>query len=328
MSTVVTPLQLGSSVISNKIGMNAMTRNRSTNTVPNELMKKILRPTRGEIVPSADTEAEEVKRRAREADLVCQKVALAEASAAVGQGGDVVLIVLGVELVAMAGGRESHATYYFIAVGCYVSLGNHDKAQELLDAVLNLRSRKMGGKDLPTKVLNRKKGWNTHQRIEDAVAEAHIKELAALTLHVALAVQTPFLPAVDEKQVVIAEASVDLDTPDERVPRLLLGIMHRTLRFTWIAGVALFELAVTDLKEADATDKGKNKVDKGQDKAEKKEAGLDKKEWVHVLVGEDANSDGVLGIAGKSDNDLPSRIDSRIALLWDEIATKHGMAGI
>jgi hypothetical protein len=44
--------------------------------------------------------------------------------------------------------------------------------------------------------------WNTHQRIEDAVAEAHIKELAALTPPVAIAVPSPFLPAIDEKHTV------------------------------------------------------------------------------------------------------------------------------
>ncbi|KAJ7478232.1 hypothetical protein FB451DRAFT_1032685, partial [Mycena latifolia] len=47
----------------------------------------------------------------------------------------------------------SHATYYFIAAGCYVSLGNRAKAQELLDALPELLSRtNMGGKDVPTEV--------------------------------------------------------------------------------------------------------------------------------------------------------------------------------
>ncbi|KAJ7637765.1 outer membrane protein Iml2/Tetratricopeptide repeat protein 39 [Mycena rosella] len=258
----------------------------------------------------------------------------------------------------------SHATYYFIAAGCYVSLGNRTKAQELLDALPDLLSRKkMGGKDLPTEVLIRKKlefykekqkrrggdparfvecisispadelaiFWNTHQRVDADVAEAHIVELAALTPHVAIAVPSPFLPAVDEKHVVTTQPTQDLDTPDERALRaLLLGIMHRTLRLyapsralleaahgtqgikvsTWITGVALFELAVTDLKEAQAA-----------------LADADRAGWERVLAGADAKLDGALGMAAKSDIDLSSRLDSRIALLRDEIAAKRAMVG-
>ncbi|KAJ7090996.1 hypothetical protein C8R44DRAFT_835902 [Mycena epipterygia] len=40
MSTLFTPLQLGSFTIPNRIGMSPMTRDRSTDTVPNKLMKK------------------------------------------------------------------------------------------------------------------------------------------------------------------------------------------------------------------------------------------------------------------------------------------------
>ncbi|KAJ6566692.1 hypothetical protein B0H19DRAFT_1138397 [Mycena capillaripes] len=264
----------------------------------------------------------------------------------------------------------SHATYYFIAAGCYVSLGNRDKAQELLDALPELlQRRKVGGKDLPTEVLIRKKlefykekqkrrggdparfvecisispadelgiFWNTHQRIDDAVAEAHIAELAALTPPVAIAVPSPFLPAIDEKHNVQPDPLPDLDTPDERALRaLLLGIMHRTLRLyaparalleaargaqgiktsTWIPGVALFELAVTDLKEAQSAEKDND----GKE--------LDKAGWGRVLAGAEAKLDGAQGIAGKSDIDLSSRLDSRIALLRDEIAAKRGMVGI
>ncbi|KAJ7032573.1 hypothetical protein C8F04DRAFT_958936 [Mycena alexandri] len=263
----------------------------------------------------------------------------------------------------------SHATYYFIAAGCYVSMGNRDKAQELFDAIPELLTRKkVGGKDLPTEVLIRKKlefykekqkrrggdparfvecisispadvnsVWNTHQRIDDAVAEAHIAELAAFTPPVALAVPSPFLPVVDEKHT----PSQDLDTPDERALRaLLLGIMHRTLRLygparalleaargmqgvkisTWIAGVALFELAVTDLKEADGGASAHKEKGKGPE--------MDKAAWARVLSGADAKLDGALGMAGKSDIDLSSRLDSRIALLRDEIAAKRAMVGL
>ncbi|KAJ7738123.1 hypothetical protein B0H16DRAFT_1325584 [Mycena metata] len=262
----------------------------------------------------------------------------------------------------------SHATYYFIAAGCYVSLGNRDKAQELFDAIPELLTRKkVGGKDLPTEVLIRKKlefykekqkrrggdparfvdcisispadgafFWNTHQRIDDAVAEAHIAELAALTPPVALAVPSPYLPVPHPDQ-----PSQDLDTPDERALRaLLLGIMHRTLRLyaparalleaargmqgvkvsTWIAGVALFELAVTDLKEADGGASAHKEKGKGPE--------MDKAAWARVLSGADSKLDGALGMAGKSDIDLSSRLDSRIALLRDEIAAKRAMVGL
>ncbi|KAJ6492116.1 hypothetical protein C8R45DRAFT_1096157 [Mycena sanguinolenta] len=101
------------------------------------------------------------------------------------------------------------ATYCFIATGCYISLGNRDKAQELLDAVPDLlQRRKVGGKDLPSEVLIRKElefykekqqrhGGDparfiecisistAHElgicRISDDVAKAHIAELAAMT---------------------------------------------------------------------------------------------------------------------------------------------------
>ncbi|KAJ6450123.1 NADH:flavin oxidoreductase/NADH oxidase [Mycena vitilis] len=40
MSTLFTPLKLGSTTIPNRIGMSALTRNPSTDTVPNEIMLK------------------------------------------------------------------------------------------------------------------------------------------------------------------------------------------------------------------------------------------------------------------------------------------------
>ncbi|KAF7358800.1 Mitochondrial outer membrane protein IML2 [Mycena sanguinolenta] len=157
---------------------------------------------------------------------------------------------------------RSHATYYFIAAGCYITLGNRDKAQELLDAVPELlQRRKAGGKNVPTEVLIRKKlefykekqkrrggdparfveaitispadelgiFWNTYQRINDDVARAHITELAAMTPPVAVAIPSP-LPSVADDNA-HPDNSPELDTPDEIALRaLLLGIMYRTLR--------------------------------------------------------------------------------------------------
>lgn len=53
---------------------------------------------------------------------------------------------------------RSHATYYFIAAGCYASLKNYEKAQKLFDNVPELlEKKKIGGKDLPTEVWIKKK---------------------------------------------------------------------------------------------------------------------------------------------------------------------------
>ncbi|KAJ7339870.1 hypothetical protein DFH08DRAFT_1013377 [Mycena albidolilacea] len=129
--------------------------------------------------------------------------------------------------------------------------------------------------------------WNTHQRINDAVAEAHITELAALTPPVAIPVPSPLLPIIDKKHNMQVRfrrlrpscyVPTNLPrTPTHRTNELralravLLGIMHCMLRLypraralleaarsaqdvkisTWMAGMALLELAVTDLKEAD-----------------------------------------------------------------------------
>ena len=54
--------------------------------------------------------------------------------------------------------NRSHATYYFIAAGCHISLKNYKKAQELLDQIPDLlEKKKIGGKDLPTEVFIKKK---------------------------------------------------------------------------------------------------------------------------------------------------------------------------
>lgn len=54
--------------------------------------------------------------------------------------------------------HRSHATYYFIAGGCHISLKNYEKAQKLFDAVPGLlEKKKIGGKDLPTEVWIKKK---------------------------------------------------------------------------------------------------------------------------------------------------------------------------
>ncbi|KAJ7098916.1 hypothetical protein C8R44DRAFT_988717 [Mycena epipterygia] len=216
------------------------------------------------------------------------KPALTEASAAVDQGGDIVLIVLGVELVILVGvvGIEQDRTdrwpwreeasdlshhFGIVAETCrshalaplvptsnlrmrdafvlLTDLNSWSHATYFIAAGATCRSATMSRRrsarrgpgarpaleeeDEREESVDRELAmfWNTHRCVEGTVAEAHIKELAVLTPHVVLAVPSPFLLAVNEKYVVTAEASADLDTPDERALRLLLlGIMHHTLR--------------------------------------------------------------------------------------------------
>ncbi|KAJ3717060.1 hypothetical protein C8R42DRAFT_187904 [Lentinula raphanica] len=166
----------------------------------------------------------------------------------------------------------SHGTYYFIAAGCHLSLALSDgvspeekekylnKAQELLDTIPNLvDKRKMGGKDLPTEVLIKKKlifykekqkrrggdetkfaqcirispaeelgiFWNTHSRISPSIAEAHIKEWSALSPPVGI--DSPYMSHSNTKSEQ-SSTLPDLDTPDELALRfLLLGITHRSI---------------------------------------------------------------------------------------------------
>ncbi|KAH9852714.1 outer membrane protein Iml2/Tetratricopeptide repeat protein 39 [Lenzites betulinus] len=253
----------------------------------------------------------------------------------------------------------SHATYYFIAAGCYISLKNYEKAQELMDRIPDLiDKKKIGGKDLPTEVFIKKKlafyrekqvaltgsednfmhtvkispaeelaiFWNTHSRITKDTAIAHLKDWATCL--------TP-LPTIETallKEHVPAPATPPptspADTADELAIRaLLLGITHRTAGdfagahafladaqarqasiqvSTWVGGVAWFEHAVLDLKEMDARGAGSEA------------------EWAPVLQGALAKLDKALELATQQ-VDLSSRLDSRIAMLKDEIALKKEM---
>jgi hypothetical protein len=76
---------------------------------------------------------------------------------------------------------------------------------------------------------------------------------------------------------------------------------------TWVGGVALFELAVLDLVDADA-------------------AGADTAGWALALRSAGERLDKALALAGK-DTDLSSRLDIRVAMLRDEIEGKREMLG-
>jgi len=286
----------------------------------------------------------------------------------------------------------SHGTYYFIAAGCHVSLGNLDKARELLEQIpALLDKKKIGGKDLPTEVFIKKKlafykekatrltgseddyiqvmkispaeelaiFWNTHARITRDVALAHITDLGALTP--APAIQSPLIPSDAANSPSTATPMLspstptpptstppDLDTPDELAIRaLILGITHRTAGSygparefltdaharhaqvkvsTWVGGVALFELAVLALKEAQARTEGVPGVDAAHADMRKEELG--EAERREVWVGATREAEGLLEKAlalATQQVDLSSRLDSRIAMLKDEIAMKREM---
>ncbi|KAG5641413.1 hypothetical protein DXG03_005269 [Asterophora parasitica] len=150
----------------------------------------------------------------------------------------------------------SHGTYYFLAAGCYISLGNTPKAQALLDAVPDLiDKKKITGKDLPTEVFIKKKlafyqekqrrrggdpalwaetikisvaeelgiFWNTHARISHPLAIAHIREWSALT---------PVLPpseALPPPAPLSPLPSLNAAAAGGRPPRPAYGFSHALL---------------------------------------------------------------------------------------------------
>lgn len=176
--------------------------------------------------------------------------------------------------------------------------------------------------------------WNTHARITRETALQHIADLSALTP--ALTISSPYITSSPAPPA--PGTPPDLDTPDELAVRaLLLGILHRTLgsygpsrafladahglqhkigTSTWVGGVAMFEMAVLDLKEAE------KELD-GDGEGAGKEKGR-KERWAKVLKGANEKLDKALALATQQ-VDLSSRLDSRIVMLRDEIALKKEM---
>ena len=145
----------------------------------------------------------------------------------------------------------------------------------------------------------------------------------------------------------------DLDTADELAVRaLLLGIHHRTTGDfdiargffveahaypvgvnTWVGGIAMFELAVLDLKDAEVRTGG---VRHGRSTTEEPVIIVELKSsseqaknsvWEEALKSASEKLDVVLSLAG-SNVDLSSRLDSRVTMLRDEIAAKRDMIGV
>ncbi|QRV74892.1 mitochondrial outer membrane protein IML2 [Ceratobasidium sp. AG-Ba] len=230
----------------------------------------------------------------------------------------------------------SHATYTFIAAGCYLSLAKEKpefkaKARAALDLVPQLLDRKkIGGRDLPTEVFIQKKidfykrkqvrragpgtesdyidsifvspaeaypvVWNTHCRITTAIAQAHISNLVVLSP----VISTASGSFTQEK----TETTAELDTADEIAVRHLL---LANVEGKWSGQVSKFELAVTDLREVPAN------------------ASRDR--WSQALKAATTHLDQAAARGG-ANVDLSSRLDSRIALLRDEIECKMQALGL
>ena len=232
--------------------------------------------------------------------------------------------------------------------------------------------------------------WNTHGRITPEVAQAHIVELLSLSPPVTL--PSPFSPASPPPPTTAPERA-PLDTPDELALRaLLLGIAHRAAglptearRFlrdaharharipstgsTWIGGVALFELAVLELRDAQRLEQpqegeteaeGTTASSSSASSSSSEEGGAARvaaygarsaaagrngetlrhlrvdplrqlggdvrARWNRVLKDAGALLDSAMSLSG-SEVDLSSRLESRIAMLRDEIALKREMLG-
>ncbi|KAI6010291.1 outer membrane protein Iml2/Tetratricopeptide repeat protein 39 [Pisolithus marmoratus] len=256
---------------------------------------------------------------------------------------------------------RSHATYYFLAAGCYVSAGQSDKAQRLLDTlseIMRKRRRNMsteafikrklafykkkharrGGdpkrftesmKISPAKELAI--AWNTHAHVDKETALAHIEELTALT------------PPVDIQTDTCQPGKLlDLDTPDELAVRsLILGILHRSLG-DFAGARKLLHDALKHYQNADP-----NSWVGGVIHFELAVLDMKEGDWRSVAVSEGNPAEGNTALevwthAIKNakdtlahahalctrETDLSSRLDSRIVMLHEEIDMKMKQLGI
>ena len=182
--------------------------------------------------------------------------------------------------------------------------------------------------------------WNTHSRITQDIARAHIEDLSKLTPPVSIPSQ--YIPTSSPSPSTEG-APVDLDTPDEEAIRsLVLGIAHRTLEdfttsravlediikkqpqikhSTWVNSVVLFELAVLDLKEVEADERA-GKLSSETNKSELSHAGAGR--WEEAIKGATIKLDKAVSISG-NEVDLSSRLDSRAMMLKDEMTLKREM---
>jgi hypothetical protein len=142
------------------------------------------------------------------------------------------------------------------------------------------------------------------------------------TLSLPVQISSPYITTIPASLPETETTTVDLDNADElALWSLLLGIVHRTLGSypaacrrqptikvsTWIGGLALFELAVLDLKECVAES-------------------VDASRWQNVLQGANEKLDGAFLLLN-GNADLSGRLDSLITMLRGEIVTNRTMVG-
>jgi len=148
-------------------------------------------------------------------------------------------------------------------------------------------------------------------------------------------INSPYAPTTAAEAVAGAE-DVDLDAQDEFAVRdLLLGITHRAagaydparlflegalrnqsaLEGKWVVSMAYFELAVLDMREVQAA----------QDELGDDEAGVKslQSRWQAAVAQATQHLDSAAAHLG--DTELSSRLESRIAMLRDELALKMNM---
>ncbi|GAB1521673.1 Mitochondrial outer membrane protein iml2 [Rhizoctonia solani] len=249
----------------------------------------------------------------------------------------------------------SHATYTYIAAGCYLSIAKNKpeykaKARSLLDSIPKLLERKkIGGKDLPTEVFIQKKidfykrkhvrragpgtendyidsiaispaeVWNTHCRITPTIAQAHIENLVVLSP-----------PVITGSTSAPAAENPELDTVDELVVRdLLLGILYRaagdyTLSRKYLEAVPLRENEVEGKWTAQVAKFELAVLDLRQVAHEPTSA---RDKWQAALKAANGHLDQAAA-RSNANVDLSSRLDSRIMLLRDEIEVKSQALGL
>ncbi|KAH9930772.1 uncharacterized protein B0H18DRAFT_993499 [Fomitopsis serialis] len=250
----------------------------------------------------------------------------------------------------------SHGTYYFIAADPGLldkkKIGGKDLPTEVF-----IKKKLAFYKEKATRLTGSEDGYVQVMKISPAeelaicayclttwfvfplIPSDTVASPSTATATPTLSPSTPTLPT---------PAPPDLDTPDELAIRaLILGITHRTAGAygparefladahaqhaqvkvsTWVGGVALFELAVLALKEAQARTEGVPGVDAAHADVRKEELG--EAERREVWVGAMGEAEGLLEKAlalATQQVDLSSRLDSRIAMLKDEIAMKKEM---
>lgn len=251
----------------------------------------------------------------------------------------------------------SPATYTMLAAGCFLLAGGKDDAQLLLDQMpLNKSDKKGPGGPLPTEAYisykmttwkekaTRQKGetrlvdvigvspvdemaimWNNHHRADKSVITEKIGYLSSL--------QPP--PSIQTLST--GESSqVQLDGEELASRSLLLGVFHGSLGAfstarhfleeatathvdgpnSWVAPTAIYEQAILDLQETETQVSQLESNDPAR-----------RERWKTTFDRVIPRLERATALASNSTN-LAARIESRVGMLKDEIASKRIALGI